>query len=327
MNAPGVFMPDARDLIYVDFTPERELESCNHLLDDHDALIRFYEDNGYILLREVLEPKSVERARDEVLAVIARHGIVEPGDPAGTWTGKDVPYGFEWDPEFAGIARRMIEQPDNIIVMEKLLGEAPCMVPNVQYRTYAPGGMVTKVHQDGHAAPGVADYKPVWTPLTPCPKEMGGVVLAVGQNKRGSLHNIAKPTPFFIPAELIPEDSWATTDYMPGDVLILHGFTPHGSLPNTTDRVRVSIDARVQSAAHPTAFDGTVTAVTPTSITVDTEFAGPLTFRVDEDTYIHVGEPGMRQPFEKLTQLVQRGSNLLVVRDGDYATMLRRATG
>lgn len=323
----SVWMPDAKDLVYVEPTPDRELESCNHLLDDHAALMRFYEENGYILLRNVLNPKSIERARDEVLAVIARHGIIEPGDPTGKWTGKPVPYGLEWDDDFAGIGSRLIEHPDNLPVMEKLLGEPPCVVPNVQYRTYAPQGMVTKVHQDGHFAPGVEDYKPIWTCLTPCPREMGGVVIAVGQNKRGSLHNLARPAPFFIPEELIPEDSWATTDYMPGDVLVLHGYVPHGSLPNTTDRVRISIDARVQSAAYPKAFGAVVKSVTPNSITVDTDFEGELTFSVGEDTFIHVGEPGIRQPFEQLTELVELGSTLLLVRDGEHATMLRRITG
>ncbi|RYG16238.1 hypothetical protein EON82_25265, partial [bacterium] len=90
---PGVRMPDATDLVYVDRIPDRELESCNHLLDDHPALIAFYEENGYLLFRDILNPASIVRARDEVLAVIARHGIVKPNDPTGTWTGKEVPYG------------------------------------------------------------------------------------------------------------------------------------------------------------------------------------------------------------------------------------------
>jgi hypothetical protein len=317
----------SEDLIYLDFVPERELESANHLLDDHAALMQFYEDNGYILLRNVLNPESVERARDEVLAVIASYGIVEEGDPAGTWTGRDVPYGMEWSPKFAGISRRMIEQPDNLRVMEKLLGEAPSLVPNVQYRTYAPKGMVTKIHQDGAFASGVDEYKPVWTPLTPCPRAKGGVVIAVGQNNRGSLHDFSKQPPYPIPADAIPDDAWATTDYMPGDVLVLHGFTPHGSMPNETNEVRVSIDARVQSAAHPTCFVATVKAATPESITVDTDFEGELTFRVDDGTFIHLGEPGIGQPRADLAENAKVGDDIVVVRNGDYAPMLRCVTG
>jgi hypothetical protein len=326
-SEPGVRMPVATDLVYVDRIPERELESCNHLLDDQTALTAFYEENGYLLFRELLNPDSIVRARDEVLAVIAGHGIVEPGDPTGKWTGKPVPYGLEWSDDFVGIGSRLIEHPDNLAVIEKLLGEKPCLVPNVQYRTYAPGGMVTKVHQDGHFSPGIEEYKPVWTTLTPLPREKGGVAIAVGQHKQGSLHNLARSAPFFIPRELVPEDSWATTDYNPGDVLVLHGYVPHGSLPNTTDMVRVSLDARVQSAAWPTAFGAKVKAVTPNSITVDTDFSGELTFSVAEDTFIHVDEPGIRQPFEKLVELVEPGRTLLLVRDGDHATMLRRVTG
>ena len=34
-----------------------------------------------------------------------------------------------------------------------------------------------------------------------------------------------------------------------GDVIVIHGFTPHGGMPNRSRRIRYSVDARIQSAA------------------------------------------------------------------------------
>lgn len=322
--APGLYMPDAVDCNVRDITPKHELQSCNHLLNDHAALQRFYEDNGYLLLRQVLSQASVERARDAMLAVMVRHGQVAPGDKTGKWTGKPFPGGMEENPEFDGISKELVNDPANQKVLEQILGEKACMVPNVQYRTYPPNGPITLVHQDGFYSPGIQDYKPVWITLLPCPKEAGGLMIAVGEHKRGYFHNLSKPTPFPVPAGVISDDSWATTSYMPGDVLIVHPYSPHASRANTTDCLRLSFDTRVQSAARPSAVGAKVVSVTPDSITIDTELIGRKTLKVDAETFLRPINPGIREPFEKFVEVTQPGMRLQVVMEGDRATMLRR---
>lgn len=324
MSIAALNLPDAPDCDSLAIHPARELQSCNQLLDDFEALNRFYEENGYILLRQVLDPRSIEEARDSMLAVAARHGLVRLGDKHGVWTGKPFAGGMEESPEFNGISKRLIDHPVNQAVLAKVLGEKPCMVPNVQYRTYPPGGSITPIHQDGFYSPGIQDYRPVWITLTPCQREVGGLMIAVGQNRRGWLHNLGKPTPFPIPAGIIPDNAWATTDYMPGDVLIVHPYTPHASMPNRSNRLRITFDTRVQSAAKPRSFAATVKSVRPNSLTVDLDDFGERTFRVDADTFIRPRNPGVREPFEKFTEVTQPGMRLQVVTDGDYAVMLRR---
>jgi ectoine hydroxylase-related dioxygenase (phytanoyl-CoA dioxygenase family) len=317
-------LPEARDLDVRDVVPRGELASCNHLLGDHAALMRFYEENGYILLRQVLEPSSVERARDEMLAVAARHGLVAPGDKLGVWTGAAVNI-HEESPEFAGVSRRLIEHPANLAVMEKVLGEPACVVPIVQYRLYPPNGPVTRIHQDGFYSPGIQDYKPVWVALTPCQRELGGLMLAVGQNRRGYFHNLAKPSPFPVPAGVIPDESWSTADYMPGDVLIVHPCTPHASRPNASNRLRITFDTRVQSARHPSAMAVTVTSVTPRSVTVETGAFGERTYAVDPETFVRVLDPGVREPFARFAEVTKPGMRLVLVAEGERAVMLRKA--
>jgi hypothetical protein len=329
MAANALNIPDAIDVDVLAIKPAREFEVCNNLLDDHAALERFYDDNGYLFFRGVLNPDSVLRARDEMLAIAADHfGLVEKGDPSARWTGKPLQGWSEESPLFSGISRRLVEHPDNLALLSKILGEPACMVPNVQYRLYPPGGPVTIVHQDGFYSPGIQDYKPVWVPLVPCPREVGGLMVAIGQHKRGYLHNLAKPNPFPIPQGVIDADSWATTDYEPGDVLIVHPCSPHAGTPNTSDRLRVTFDTRVQSARRPSAFSATVVAVTPDSVTVepDDRLLGTLTLSVDVDTYIRVRDPGVREDFTGFAEYTKPGMHIVVVRVGDRAAMLRKGT-
>ncbi len=320
----ALLIPEARDLDVADVDPRAELQSCNHLLDDHPALTRFYEEQGYLLLRQVLDADSVARARDEMLAVAARHGLVALGDETGVWTGARADI-HEESGEFAGISKRLLEHPANLAVMEKVLGEPACAVPIVQYRLYPPNGPVTRIHQDGFYSPGIKDYKPVWITLTPCQRALGGLMLAVGQNRRGYFHNLAKPSPFPVPVGVIPPESWATTDYMPGDVLIVHPYTPHASRPNTSNRLRISFDTRVQSAKRPSAIAVTVKSATPRSVTVDAGAFGERTYAVDPDTFVRVLDPGVREPFARFAEVTRPGMRLVLVAEGERAVMLRKA--
>jgi len=323
----GLNIPDAEDLDVLSIQPSRTFEVCNPLLGDGAAINRFYADNGYLFFRGVLDLASVERARDEMLAIAAdKFGLVVRGDPTARWTGK--PLGEEWseeNPAFAGISRRLVEHPENLKVMAQCLGEPACIVPNVSYRLYPPGGPVTGVHQDGFYSPGIDAFRPLWVPLVPMPREVGGLMIAVGEHKRGFFHNLAPGRKFRVPSGVIDDGSWATIDYQPGDLLVVHPYSPHAGLPNTSDRLRVSLDVRVQSASNPTAFSGTVEAVTPGSVTLkaDDDALGQIRLAVDRETFIRVISPGIRESFDGFADYTRPGMHLLAVRNGDRAIMLR----
>jgi hypothetical protein len=329
MATLAVNVPDAEDIDTLAIKPKREFEDCTPLLDDFAALNRFYEDNGYLFFRHALSPKSVARARDEMLVIAADHyGIVTKGDPTAKWTGKPLVGLSEEGAEFSGISLRLIEDPSNQEFLTKVMGEPACMVPIVQYRLYPPGGPVTLVHQDGFYSPGIKNYRPIWTALVDCPRNVGGLMVAVGEHKRGYFHNIGKPTPFPIPEGMIDPESWATTDYEAGDVLVVHPYSPHAAMPNTSDQLRVTLDTRVQSARSPGAFSGTVKSATPTSVTVaaDDPAIGEVTLEVSEDSYIRVRDRAIREQFSGFADYTKPGMHLLVVRDGIKATMLRCGT-
>lgn len=325
MVIEALYMPDAEDSDVMAVNPQRELESCNHLLDDHAALMKFHDEQGYLLLRNVLAPDSVEEARKAMFAVMEHHGLIEPGATVPVWTGKPFPGGMEESEAFAGIARKLIENPANARLMEKILGEPACIIPIVQYRTYPPGGSITGIHQDGFYSPGIKNYKPVWTPLANCEREVGGLMVAVGQCNKGYFHNTAKSPPH-IPAGVIPDDSWATTDYFPGDVLIINPYAPHASMANTSNRCRVTIDTRVQSAANPRVLAAEILAADEKSVRVRDSEGTERTFVVDDNSFIRIQHPGVREDRLEYAQQPIVGRRVVVVFDGDHAETLRRAS-
>ena len=325
MVVESITIPGAKALDVADIHPSRELQVCNHLLGDHQALMRFHDEEGYIFLRDVINHEALDRCREEMFAIMVRHGLIEPGAKEPVWTGKPFAGGMEESPEFAGISRRLVEHPANRKVMEQILGEPAAQIPIVQYRTYPPGGSITGPHQDGFYSPGIKNYKPVWMPITNCEREVGGLAVAVRQCNRGFLHNLATvPSP--IPVGVIPDDSWATADYYPGDVLVLNPFAPHCSLPNTSNRCRVTIDTRVQSAANPRVLLSDILEVKPDSILVRAEDGEERRFRVDADTFIRIEHPGVRQTIDEYVERTRPGTRVVVIFDGDHAETLRKAS-
>jgi ectoine hydroxylase-related dioxygenase (phytanoyl-CoA dioxygenase family) len=329
MNAiAALHLPDARDSDTLAIHPQRELVDSNHLLDDHAALMRAYEETGYLLLRQVLDQEAVAQARTDMYAAGRKLGLIVPGanGPADAiWTGQPTPPGTEESDVFSGIANRLVQHPAVAPLMAQILGEPACLVPIVQYRVYPPNGPVTMIHQDGFYSPGIQNYKPVWIPLANCEREVGGLMVAVGQHQRGYFHNTAKPPPNPIPEGVIPADSWATTDYFPGDVLIVHPCSPHGGTPNRSQRCRVTLDTRVQSARNARVLVGDVAALTPASVTLREDNGVERTFRVDDDSFIRYPHPGIRRPLNELTEAVPVGARIVLVFDGDHTETLRKA--
>jgi len=327
MDGMNIGTPDSIDLDAASVHPTQELHDSNAHLGDPERLRQDYEAQGYLLLRDVLDRSSVHRALKRMMAVVARYGIVAEDAEEPLWAGGRVQGRHEESPEFAGICRELIENPQNLAVMETILGEPACPVPMVNYRAYPPFSPLSMFHQDGQYSPGIKGYRPVWIPLMDIDTSVGGLALAPGQHKRGRLHNLAKPPVFPIPADAIPADAWATTRFHPGDVLVVHPWTPHGGTANVSDRVRFSIDTRVQSASNPCVVLGDVEAATEHSVTLRAKDGSRLQYVVDEESYLRTGEnAGARLSLADFAAQTPIGLRVVAAVEGGKALMVRKAS-
>jgi hypothetical protein len=316
----------ARPIAAETIRPSHELKDSSRFLNDWPALTAIYEEQGYLLLRSVLDHGSIDRALRRMMVVMARHGIVAADAAAPLWTGAPLTGRHEESTEFAGICKELITTPANMAVFEKVLGEPVADVPIVQYRSYPPNSPLLLVHQDGFYSPGIEGFRPVWIPLMTIDEAVGGLLLAPGLHRNGPLHRADMPPECPILADDIPENAWATTTFHAGDLLVVHPWTPHVGGRNTSDRVRFSIDTRVQSARNPCVLLGNVIAVDATSVTLATE-RGEKRLTLDARTFIRTGKhAGMRVPLAEATEKIPLGMRVVASFEADRALMLRRAS-
>jgi len=319
--------PDAIDISAADLRPSFDLSDSTEYLNDSAKLQELYFEQGYLLLRGVLDKASVRRALERMMAVMAEHGYVKPGEHEPIWTGKPLEGKWEESPAFSGISRELIEHPHNVVVLGKILGEPACPVPMVNYRCYPPHTPLSMVHQDGQYSPGIEGYRPVWIPLVEIDERVGGLILAPGQHKRGRLHNLGKPPLFPIPQDAVPATGWATTAYHPGDVLVVHPWMPHVGMANTSDRIRFSIDTRVQSAANPRVVLGDIEAVTEHSVSLRKQDGTLHSYRVDDESYLRTGDnPGVRFSLPEFAANTQLGLRVVAAIEDGRAMFVRRAS-
>lgn len=238
-----------------------ELQDRSALLGDHEALRVLMGDEGVILLRGVLDLAALGAVRDAIGTVLAGAGwttdsttlaatpsVRSPGQPGFGEVYAQVQ-------AFEAVHRLVFDTalPD---VVAGLFDEDVFVHPGKVVRMMPPdpgGAIRTRPHQDFPVLQTTADTVTCWTPLVPCPPALGGLMLRPGSHRDGYLEPDGEgfgPYPVFL-AVSDDEPGWATTTYEPGDVVLFHGLTVHASLPNTTDRLRLSMEFRFQSVADP----------------------------------------------------------------------------
>lgn len=317
----------ATDLDPNTVAPRRELRVSNTLLGNPDALDEEYERYGYLFFRNVLDHSSIDSARMRMIEILTAKDVTVRGSDPPLWNGKPLLGLHEESAEYRGISAIIFASAQNIEVFEAILNEPICQVPIVQYRSYPPQKPAGGVHQDGFHSPGITGYRPIWVPLMNITRQVGGLALAEACNDRGFFHNLAKPPAFPIPEGVIPDEAWVTTDYRIGDLLVVHPHTPHTGMANASDRFRLSIDTRVQSARSPTVLLGDVEALSATSVTLRQKDGVLIRLAIDDASFIRTGDkPQERLSQQRMLEVTPLGTRLVVARNGEKATMMRRAS-
>lgn len=219
--------------------------------DDPGVVLGQMRQHGYVYFRGLLSSESVGKAASDMLEVLAEHKWTRWGDRDGhltrrmRWVGTS-PDGFR--SVYKGLQaceslHRLVRETAIRSVVEDLMGPAlvhPQRIVRTTLPVRAGGPAAPAVHRD-FPSWRIPDMLTVWLPLLPIPRERGGLCVLTGSHRDG----------LNTPTDLATDHRWATTDYQPGDVLLLHCYTVHGALPNTTGLLRLSVDARWQPRTQP----------------------------------------------------------------------------
>jgi 1-deoxypentalenic acid 11beta-hydroxylase len=249
---------------------------CTPLLDDREALDRFYDQHGYLYLRGVLDRELVRTAAEQMLNGLIALGHAAPATTLDTLTIES----FEAVDEVAMHDYVKYDDlwthPSTVEVWQKVFGEPVFVFRSTTIRYYpsaagsAEPSFLTPLHQDGFYIGPNKDFRTAWMPLLATTRDIGGVAVADGSHRKGPREHIV--TEQFrrfghavsgIPVEDLDRDEKLLFSPMePGDVLLFHAFMCHKSIPNVSADpagMRMSMDTRVQPASSHRGFN----AVTP----------------------------------------------------------------
>lgn len=229
----------------------KEMRDSTHHAADGQALRTRMDADGYLLIRGVLDADLIGTVRSDVLGALRRaEWIAEDGSLRPLIGGDEDP---RYWAGFAGVQalesfHQMAFDPILSSIMSALIGpdmfpwpgKAPYMIWPEELA--GPGGSHAQPHQEG--VRWSRDVLSTWISIGRTPVEQGALAVLPGTNTLEYLPGYA-----YGAYEFGPE--WATTGFEPGDVVIFHNFTLHGSLPNRMDTMRLSCAFKWQSARFP----------------------------------------------------------------------------
>ncbi len=221
------------------------------------------ETHGYVLIRNLIPPADILPLLTDVTEVLNKANWLAPrtnptdrianraaacseDDPNADY--REVRHNVFSLPRFQGLPHH----PALTAMMKQLTGPEllilPRPAPRLIFPDYEPG--IIHAHQDYNPAAGHHHTFTAWMPLHDCPINQGPLRILEGSHRYG-----IQPDPThtgFIPAGTERGDAWAIGAIHAGDVLLFNNLTIHEAAPNTSNRLRLSLDCRFQSYLHPT---------------------------------------------------------------------------
>lgn len=234
-------------------------------------------EDGYLLLRGLLDPEQVARARGQVLGDLALRGMVVPGTERMALPLARVSVsGFEAEDRRLDQVRQLALHGRMRAFYERLL-EAPARGFDYLWMRIMAPMQATGPHCDiVYMNRGTQELYTSWIPLTPVSILDGPLMVLEGSHliprlregygrmdvdrdrswRRFRLKH-GRPVrggdysrdPRRVQAEF--GKRWATSEFTPGDVVVFGPFLMHGSLDNRSRSFRLSVDARFQRASDP----------------------------------------------------------------------------
>lgn len=256
------------------------VDATEHL-SDPAAVRQAFGDEGYVLLRGVLNRTDVLAARCEIFARLAEVGEIQSPPEAGIATGTSRrrelagDLGALWKSVSEGPALRRVTHGARLRELAALLFDAPARPHDYLFLRPAPVGNATNLHYDfPFFAGGASQMVTCWIPLGEIPVCDGPLVVVEHSHRFADLiepiraARLGSDPRSFATVQDAAYQATATdtiefarsrntrlltAHFQPGDLMIFSWFTMHGSLDNHSpqNRVRLSVDVRYQPAAEP----------------------------------------------------------------------------
>lgn len=310
----------------------RDLIVSNHALGDRDALDRIWDEHGYWFFRDVLDKDALAAMRDEYMRELKVLDFVAADAAEPLWNGRSTE---TFPARFDALHDRRVWQtfvgaPKIKAFFEDVLNDAIYWIPMDYYRLVAPKKKTASadfnigVHQDGMSNPGV-EFVTCWMPLIDIDDDVGGLVIAPGQHRRGYMDIVDGKAQFANGP--VPDEAWSRADYRPGDVVIFTRSMPHFGQSNSSDRFRLSLDIRAVRQSSRLPVVGEVRAITTDRVVIRNEDGVDVALVLDDKTFLRGPAPNSPNPVPikrpEVVQALPPGALVMATEENGRALILR----
>ena len=246
------------------------LRESNDALGDVPALWQRLDEDGYLLLRGLIDRETVLAARETVLEHMREQRVLLPDTPVLEGV---MPQGGRNVRMMGGVGiahhpavLAALESPALFALFEGLFGEPALTFPFKWLRAIG-NEEYTGAHFDYvYMGRGSSNLHTVWIPFGDVPITQGTLAVCRGSHKLDSFARIRDTygrmdvdrdgiSGWFErdPMQIVERfgGQWQGADYRAGDVIIFGMHTMHASTTNLTNRFRLSCDVRYQPAGDP----------------------------------------------------------------------------
>ncbi|NIR51452.1 phytanoyl-CoA dioxygenase family protein, partial [candidate division KSB1 bacterium] len=214
------------------------------LLDQPAALRKRLDDDGYLFFRNLVEREPLEGLLVEILEICQKHGWLLEGSELIERKGKADAFDgyFEFTDVYREIQKlenfhRLSHDSNIISTLCTIMNDRVFPHPRNIARVTLPGStkMTTPSHQDYVFIQGSQQFFTLWMPLSDCPRELGGLIVARGSHKNGVFPtHEAEGTGGL--CSVVDDDAqeWVSSDFRLGDAILFHSLMVHKAYPNIT---------------------------------------------------------------------------------------------
>ena len=247
-----------------------QLRECQDLIGDAAGLWQRMNEDGYLLVRRLIDRDTVLSAREAVLRHMHEQQALLPDTPVLEGV---MPQGGRSVRMMGGkgIAHRpavlaVLEYPALFDLFKSLFGEPALTFPFKWMRAIG-NEQYTGAHFDFvYMGRGSQNLYTTWIPFGDIPISQGTLAICRGSHNLASFARIRSTygkmdidrdgiSGWFErePMQIIErfDGQWQGSDYHAGDVIIFGMHTMHASTTNLTNRFRLSCDVRYQPASEP----------------------------------------------------------------------------
>ncbi len=243
------------------------LRDSQHLLPDMQALHAQFAEDGYLLLRGLIDREKVKQARSTILHYMHQQNVLTRDAPILEGV---MPSGGR------GAKMRRIAYHEDVLAVIQAIElfdffaayfDEPALTFDYKWLRAVGNEQYTGAHYDFvYMGRGSGNLHTVWVPLGDTPVDHGTLAVCRGSHNLPSFARIRDTygrmdvdrdgiDGWFTkdPMEIVEKfgGKWQTSEFFMGDVILFGMHTMHASTTNLTNRFRLSCDVRFQPASDP----------------------------------------------------------------------------